>query len=195
MCRMEWAIPLQNFDVSKTYISAPTQGSKIMSPVSYIDGDTKFTTLTILLPPLTVKNYDSATGRLQISLQEAGVAAKLQEFQEMLIQSVYANQRAWFPGERVVDKENIRLGFQPFVEKSSIHLYCPSSPAGPPNEIYIYVKREWIHGTISPALLVAGKGVRLAIKFQGISYHQNPSSKAWTGKFRLQHRIVAVIIN
>lgn len=195
MYRMEWAIPLQNFDISKIHISAPTHGSKIMSPLSYIDGDTKFTTLTILLPILNVKNYDSTTGRLQISLQEAGVATKLQEFQEMLIQTVYANQRPWFPGERVVDKENIRLGFQPFVEKSSIHLYCPSSPAGPPNEIYIYVKKGWIHGTISPALLVAGKGVRLAIKFQGISYHQNPSSKAWTGKFRLQHRIVAVITN
>jgi hypothetical protein len=192
---MEWAIPLQNFDVSKTHITAPTRGSKIISPVSYLDGDVKFNALTILLPMLAVKNYDAATGRLQVSLQGTGVATRLQEFQEMLIQSVYANQRVWFPGERVVDKENIRLGFQPFVEKSSIHLYCPSSPAGPPNEIYTYAKKEWVRGTISPSLLAAGKSVRLAIKFQGVSYHQHPLSKAWTGKFRLQHRIVAVITN
>jgi hypothetical protein len=192
---MEWAIPLQNFEVSKTQLGAPSQGTKLMSPLSYVDEGITFTTLTLLLPSLAVKNYDAATGRLQISLQGAGVATKLQEFQEMLIQSVYANQRGWFPGERVVDKENIRLGFQPFVEKSSIHLYCPSSPAGPPNEIYSYVKKEWVRGTISPTLLAAGKTVRLGIKFQGVSYHQHPLSKVWTGKFRLQHRIVAIMLN
>jgi hypothetical protein len=140
-----------------------------------------------------VKSYDATTGKLQISLQGAAITSKLQGFQEMLINSVCANQRAWFPSARASDKEDIKHGFQPFVEGGCIHLYCPASSVGISNEIYTYSGKTWTRGTISPSMFSAGKSLRLAIKIQGLSFHQHPMTKAWTGKFRLQHRISAIM--
>lgn len=191
---MEWTIPIQNLDMSKIVIGAPTLGSKLISPVSYSDGDTQFNTLSMLLPMLPVKSYDVASGRLQITLQ--GVSgAKLNQFQEMIINSVTANQRTWFPSDKSSEKEDIRYGFQPFVEHGSLHLYCPSSSAGISNEIHTYSEKTWSKGVVSPTLFVPGKSVRLVIKIQGLSFHQNPITKIWTGKFRLQHRVVAILFN
>ena len=190
---MEWTIPIQIFDLTKTVVSPPSQGSKLFSPLSYSDNDASFTSLSILLPPLPVKSYDAASGRLQISLQGAAVASKLQGFQDMLINTVYNNQKAWFPSEKRSDKDTIRHGFQPFVENGSLYLYCPSSPGSASNEIHNYVNNKWSRGIISPSLFTSGKMIRLAIKIHGLSFHQPPLSKAWTGKFRLQHRILAII--
>ena len=119
--------------------------------------------------------------------------SKLQGFQEMLINSVHANQRAWFPSARPSDKEDIKHGFQPFVDGGCIQLYCPSSSVGISNEINTYSGKTWTRGMISSSMFSAGKGVRLAIKIQGLSFHQHPMTKAWTGKFRLQHRISAIM--
>ena len=191
---MEWTIPLQNLDTSKINIGAPTQGSKLISLLGYSDEDSNFNSLSILLPNLPVKSYDASSGKLQISLHGGAIAAKLLSFQEMLINSVCANQRAWFPSARPSDKEDIKHGFQPFVEGGCIHLYCPSSSVGMSNEIHIYSGKAWTRGAISPSMFSAGKSLRLAIKIQGLSFHQHPMTKAWTGKFRLQHRISAIMI-
>jgi len=190
---MEWTIPLQNLDTSKINIGAPTQGSKLISPLGYTDEDANFSSLSILLPNLPVKSYDVVTGKLQISLQGASITSKLQGFQEMLINSVCANQRTWFPSARPSDKEDIKHGFQPFVEGGCIHLYCPSSAVGISNEIHTYAGKTWTRGTIFPSMFSTGKSLRLAIKIQGLSFHQHPMTKAWTGKFRLQHRISAIM--
>lgn len=190
---MEWTIPLQNLDITKINIGGPTQGSKLISPLGYSDGDATFNSLCILLPNLPVKSYDASSGRLQISIQGTTIAAKLQAFQELLINSISANQKIWFPKERPSDKEDIRHGFQPFVDNGAIHLYCPSSSVGILNEIYTYTGKTWSRGAISPTIFSSGKNIRLAIKIQGLSFHQHPITMAWTGKFRLQHRISAIM--
>ena len=186
----EWTIPLQNFDATKIIIGAPTHGSKLISPVGYSDGDATFNVLSLLLPMLPVKSYEAATGRLQVSLQGSQVAAKLQQFQEMLINTVNTNQRTWFPAVKVSEKDDIRQGFQPFVEHGVLHLYCP---LGASNDIHMYSGKMWVRGSISPSIFTPGKNIRLAIKIQGLSFHQHPLSRTWTGKFRLQHRILAVM--
>ena len=190
---MEWTIPLQTMEISEINIGTPTQGSKLISPLSYSDGDATFMNLCVLLPLLPVKSYDAASGRLVISLQGSSVANKLIGFQDILINTVIKNQEKWFPGSSVFDKQTIKQGFQPFIENGAIHLYCPSSSMGLTNEIHSYTGNAWGRGVISPTLFAAGKQVKLAIKFQGLSFHQHLISKAWTGKFRLQHRIVAVL--
>jgi len=191
---MEWAVPIQNLEIPKIVIGTPSLGSKLISPISYVEGDAHFNTLNILLPMLPIKSYDTATGRLQISLQGVS-AAKLNQFQEIIINTVTANQRTWFPSDKSSDKEDVRYGFQPFVEHGCLHLYCPSSSAGISNEINTYSGKVWNKGVASPSLFVAGKPVRLVLKIQGLSYHQNPITKIWTGKFRLQHRVVAILFS
>ena len=189
---MEWTIPLQNLDVSNIKISKPCYGSKLISPIQYSDGNVVLNNLAILLPVLPIRSYDAASGRLQISLQGNSVLGRLQQFQEMLINMVFLNQAAWFPGERVTEKEDIRHGFQPFVEHGLLNLYCPCSA---PNEIHNYTGKGWARSTLHPSIFTVGRTIRLAIKFQGISFHQHPLSKTWTGKFRLQHRILAIMAN
>lgn len=191
--RMEWAIPLQNLDIQNIQINPPMQGYKLVSALGYSDTDVSFNTLCILLPLLPVKSYETASGRLQISLQGSMITNKLLAFQDLLIQTLLTNQARWFPGERVFSKDEIKQGFQPFVDKTSLHLYCPTSTTTSTNEIHSYSEKKWTNDVISPSLFTVGKQLRLAIKFQGLSFHQHPVTKMWTGKFRLQHRIVAVM--
>ena len=192
---MEWTIPLQNLDITKIKVGKPSQGSKLISPLSYADDNIVFNALTILLPLLPIKSYDAATGRLQILLQGPNVLQKLQQIQEMLINIVYTNQSMWFPNDKSSDKDTIRHGFQPFIEHGILNLFCPCSTVGMPNEIYNYTGKSWERNSLSPSIFMTGKNIRLTIKFQGISFHQHALSKAWTGKFRLQHRIIAIITN
>jgi hypothetical protein len=189
---MEWTIPLHNLDISKISIAKPSQGSKLISPISYTEDPASFYTLSILLPLLPVKSYDASSGRLQISLQGQNVLSKLQQFQEMIISTVHANQATWFVGEKISDKEDIRHGFQPFIEHGLLNVYCPCLT---PNEIYNYTGKQWTRGALQPSMFSTGRLMRLAIKFQGVSFHQHPISRIWTGKFRLQHRIMAIMTN
>lgn len=166
---MELTIPIQIFDVGKVVVSPPQRGTKLIAPLSYVNGDAHFSLLSISLSSLPVKSYDSATGQLQVSLQGSKeVATKLQQLQDMLIQTVITNQRGWFPTEKGVAKEDIRGGFQPFVDHGILHLYYPSN-----SDI--------------------GQNISIALRIQGLSFHQHHITKAWTGKFRLQHRILAII--
>lgn len=192
-CRMEWAVPLQNLDIQKIQINPPIHGYKLISPIGYSDTDIHFNTLCILLPPLPVKSYDPSSGRLQISLQGCGYSNKLLGLQELLIQTLLTQQRAWFSGDKQITKDEIKHGFQPFVDRNTIHLYCPTSTTAAANEIHSYSGKKWVYDIISPALFTIGKEVRLAIKFQGLSFHQHHITKMWTGKFRLQHRIIAIM--
>lgn len=189
---MEWTIPLQNFDVSNVCITKPSSGPKLISPISYLDDGVGFYNLSILLPPLPIKSYDSVSGRLQISLQGQNVLSKLQQFQEMIISTVHANQKGWFPGEKSSEKDDIRHGFQPFIEHGLLNLYCPCSTS---NEIYNYTEKQWLRGSLQPSMFTTGRTMRLAVKFQGVSFHQHHLSRMWTGKFRLQHRIMAIMTN
>jgi hypothetical protein len=189
---MEWAIPLQILEIQKIQIGSPVQGYKYISPMGYSDGDVNFNTLCIILPMMTVKSYDAATGRLQMSIQGAN-AAKLIAFQELFINTVVAQQRTWFPNAKACDKDAMKEGFQPFVDRGILHLYCPSSAVGGSNAIHTYRAKTWTNGIVSPTIFVPGKPLRLAIKIQGLSFHQHAITNMWTGKFRLQHRILAIM--
>jgi len=164
-----------------------------MASLSYIDGSVHFPTLSLLLPPLTVKSYDTETGKLALSLQgSVGLSAKLTALQSLLLQTTYSNYRSWFHGEKERTYDELVSYFQPLVSHGCLHLYCPVTAPGSFNDIKIYSGREWISGTAIPSLFRAGKQVRIAVRLQGISFHQHPVSKMWTGKSRVQHRILAI---
>ena len=189
---MDWVIPLQNLDISKINIKPPIQGTKLISSFNYSD-DVNFTCLYILLPSLPVKSYDAATGKLQIHLQNTANTGKLNTFQDMLINIVHANQDAWFPSVKNLNKDELKRGFQPLIENGSIQLYCPSSSTMISNEISTYSGNTWSRGTVSTSIFSPGKVLRFLIKIQGLSFHQHQVSGMWSGKFRLQHRISAIL--
>jgi hypothetical protein len=190
---MEWTIPIQNLDISKVKIAGPNRVQKPMAALSYTDNDLQFSSLSLLLPMLPVKAYDAESGRLSLSLHGSQtVLNKLSALQTLMINTTQSNYRGWFSGERDRSHDELVAGFQPLVSHGCIHLYCPQSTLGSFNEIQIYSGGAWTRGAISSGLFSAGKQVRVAIRLQGISFHQHHISRVWTGKSRVQHRILTI---
>lgn len=200
---MEWAIPLQKLEVGKVNIGNIINGAKPLVPLSYIDGQIQFPTLTLILPPLHVKTYDEKTGKLDISLREnSQVNHKLQALQNNLFTIVFSQQRIWFPNQNKDLVELQRL-FQPLLDSDTLHLYCPildeKKSTNNTNEKIQIFRTE--HGAVKhyegmkENLLKPGDTIRVAFRVQGLSFHNNPVSGQWSGKFRLQHRILALYIN
>ena len=122
---MEWTIPIQKLEVNKIQVGTLQKSLKPLTPLSYADGPIVFQNLNLLLPPLTVKEYDSTTGKLLLGLTESpSTAAKLLALQESLLQSVFTNQKQWF-AESMRTREQIHSSFQAFLENTCLHLSCP----------------------------------------------------------------------
>ena len=164
-----------------------------MAALSYTDGELQFPSLSILLPPLVVKAYETETGRLSLSLSGAQlVTNKISALQNAMITNAHTNHRSWFPGEKERGHEELACMFQPLISHGALHLYCPLTTAGSFNEIQLYSGGAWSRGTISSAVFATGKQIRIAVRLQGLSFHQHHITRAWTGKSRVQHRILAV---
>lgn len=181
---MEWCIPVQHLETQKVGFGSL---HKHTLPFHYTDGAVQFQHLTLLLPIATVKSYDATTGRLSIAIQGAvGCVGKLQSLQDVILLHVAAHQSVFFGGAaRGLDE--LRGGFQSILHNNTIQLYCPVEG----NDVQIYGKDGWV--ALHPHNMREGQQLRIVLRITGVSFHQHPVSGAWTGKFRLQHRILAMI--
>jgi hypothetical protein len=188
---MEWCIPVQTFQVEHVQLGTLTRGPKPILPLAYKDSDFQFPSLSILLPTLVVKFYDTVTGRLVLSLGESQALGKLQTFQDMVLNAVQLNYRSWFPSahKRVQD---IRQGFQPILSNQELHLYCPLHESLA-QTVPIFQKGAWVQERRKAGYLKAGQRVRIAVRLYGISFHVAPNGSEWSGKFRLQHKLVGIL--
>jgi hypothetical protein len=190
---MEWVVPIQTFEPPRVRIGQITCSPKRLVPISYADGEIAFNGISLLLPPLPVKSYDPASGRLTLSLS-GQAATKLQTLQDSVLVAVRNMQATWFPGEKIRSLEEIRSGFQPLIEGGMLHLYCPCAQSGVlANDISIYDGTAWSHTKPTAKLFTAGKILRIAIKLHSLSFHQHTGNNMWTGRFRFQHRLLAVM--
>ena len=188
---MEWTIPIQKVEVAKIQVGTLQKLAKPLSPLSYSDGPIIFQSLNLLLPSLVIREYDTQTGKLLLSLTESpGTAAKLQAVQTSLLQSVFTNQRTWFP-ESNRTKEQIQSSFQSFVENSCLHLYCPLQTQEKRHTIHLWKDNAWNRLSTS-GLIQKGDSIRVALRLQGISFQMNASTGQWTGRFRVQHKISCI---
>jgi hypothetical protein len=190
---MEWTIPIQKLEVSKIQVGTLQKLVKPLSPLSYNDGPIVFQNLNLLLPPLLIKDYDTQTGKLVLSLAEStATSAKLSALQASLLNSVYTNQRQWFSDSNRT-KEQIQSAFQSFVENSSLYLYCPVQTQEKRNSIHIWKDNTWNKLT-GPGFLQKGDSIRVALRLQGISFQMNATTGVWTGRFRVQHKISCIYV-
>jgi hypothetical protein len=191
---MEWTIPAQTFVTGNVQISAPNKSQKPVANLGYKDDDVSMPCFSILLPPLPIKSYDSETGKLVLSLTSVPtILTKLIALQTRILQTIQSNYTTWFPSERQRTMEETAASFQPLIQQNAIHLYCPLVTVGSFNEISIWSGTSWSKGVIPAQLLAPGKLIRAAIRLQSISFHQHHINKALTGRFRIQHRILALI--
>ena len=200
---MEWAIPIQAFDPKHVGIGSFQGASKQLVPLSYQDGHYRFSSLNLLLPTLSIKSYDSSTGRLVLSMGgNTMTQTKLAHFQELLFNNITRLQEQWFPNEPRKELRDVRKGFQPFLDATSLYLYCPvAGHSGlAAHDIHYYSKGAWTQGVpdtggnpeVISAFFEVGKPIRIAIRIYGLSFHQHPITSMWTGKFRLQHKVLAI---
>jgi len=187
---MEWAIPLQKLEVGKIQICELQDNDKLLVPLAYFDGQNTFPFLNILLPKLKVNMFDSVSGKLVISLKDSITnqsEAKLNALQSNLLNAVFMQQSLWFPTKHF-SLENLEKMFKPIVEDDLLNLYFPTQFN---NDIHIYKNKVWYNKFI-PGIIEKNDSVRIVFRIQGLSFHNY--NKEWTGKFRLQHRILAILI-
>ena len=149
------------------------------------------------------KHYDPQSGKLELLLRESAPAFhKIQALQTTLLNAVLTNQTKWFNQPRREATE-LQTLFQPMVEGDVLHLYCPVSlqdkKSGGVDSIVVYRSEKGgpivnSHG-IRPTFIQPGDSIRICLRIQGISFHNHPTYSEWTGKFRLQHKIIALYIN
>jgi hypothetical protein len=124
--------------------------------------------------------------------------SKINHFQELIFTNIARLQEQWFPNESKKDLKDIRKGFQPFLDMTNLYLYCPtaSHSTGSGHDIQYYSKGLWSHGapatTTTAEFFEVGKPIRIAIRIYGLSFHQHAITGMWTGKFRLQHKLLAI---
>lgn len=191
---MEWCIPIQTFQVEHVQIGSIPIGNKPTISLGYKDNDITFTSLSILLPSLTIKSYAPSSGRLILSLDESPqTLRKLMMLQDTVLSSICSNQQRWFPQQPFIRKlSEIKGTFQSIINDTEMNLYCPINDTdlhGP--NVY---DKKWSRGIQESGLLVPGTKIRVVLRLQGISFHIHPTTEQWSGKFRLQHRILAIFI-
>jgi hypothetical protein len=188
---MEWTVPIQKLELQKITPGALTNTTKPLTPLEYKDGPFHLKHLNILLPPLVIKEYDTTTGRLTLTLPEnSAILNKMMALQESLLLLVHQHQKSWFPDSNRT-KENIQHFFQPFVEGHQLNLYCPLQSQDKKYFLHIWKEGVWTRLHV-PGILQKGDILRVALRLQGISYQTNPQSGSWTGRFRVQHRIMCI---
>lgn len=196
---MEWVVPLQKLELGKIRLGTPNfrpnREKKPMVPLAYMDGQMTMPILSILLPHMTVESYNSANGRLELVVESAWITTKLNSIQHSLLGAVGASQGPWF-GANDFSAEDIYSLFQPMMEGNKLHLYCPSTLVEKRKGngvIKVWKEDNWIEG-VRPGLLVPGQRVRVALQLQGISLQMGTNDNQWTGRSRLQHRVLAIFI-
>jgi hypothetical protein len=188
---MEWSIPLQKLEVGKVQIGEIQHSDKSLVPLAYFDGQNSFLNLNIFLPKLKVQDFDAKSGKFVLSLKDMpSCEAKLNALQSTLLGAVYIQQRTWF-NETFFTLDVLSNSFKPIVQNELLNLYYPVQLA---SEVRIYKDGVW-HTSYVPGLINPNDSVRIMFRIQGISFHKNAYNNSWSGKFRLQHRIYAVLVN
>jgi hypothetical protein len=189
---MEWLIPTQTLQVGNIQLGSLIETSKPLVPLAYKDNDVHFSSLSLLLPLLSIKSYDKITGQLVLHLGESpSTLSKLSVIQEMFISAVALNYKSWFPSRK--STIDIKAGLQPMIRGSEIHLYCPTQKEIM-QSVPFFCNGEWSVTGIQKDLLEPGKRIRVAIRIQGISFLLHQNSNMWSGKYRLQHKILGILM-
>jgi hypothetical protein len=196
---MEWCVPLQKLELNKisvgSLITRVNREKKPMVPLSYVDGQVTMPVLTILLPHLIIDSYNPANGRLELAMMTNWIASKLTAIQTSLLEVICASQVAWFGTSKFSREEVYRL-FQPMVEGNKLHLYCPSTlqeKRKGMNGIRIWRDGMWVED-VQPGFLTRGQIVRVTLQIQGMSLQMGINDTSWTGRARLQHRILGILV-
>lgn len=220
---MEWQLPIQKVEIGNINIGSPwarlgygesrDHVSKPMAPLSYFGTQFRLPFVSLLFPPLAIAEYNAATGKLVLDMSDSNLASiKLNTLQDTIINAIVYHQSGWFKTE--FSKEDIAAGFQPIIQNNQLQLYCPAvsatsdaaagttssssasslaaASACPTIRSIPFFKDKGWNNAFSAEELKSGTRVRVAVKIHGISFLLGPTGQ-WTGRCRLQHRVIGII--
>lgn len=195
---MEWQLPIQKVEIGNINVGSPWSSrglaQKPMAPLSYFGAQFRLPFLSILFPPLCIVEYVSATGKLVLDMSETSLASiKLSTLQDTLINAIMYHQMAWFKTD--LSSDEVRQGFQPIIQDNKLILHCPYTDMSVANKIFKNVpvyKEGW--GEFNPEDLAVGTRIRVAVKIHGISFLNRNETSEWSGRCRLQHKILGIIL-
>ena len=208
---MEWQLPIQKVEIGNINIGSPwarlSQGDTIqkpMAPLSYFGTHFRLPFISLIFPPLPVIEYNTTTGKIVLDMFESSLASiKLNTLQDTIVNAIAYHQAGWFKSE--FSKDDIVRGFQPIIQDNHLHLHCPFFVSDHARSIPIFKDGEW--KKLSEGDLKVGTRIRVAVKIHGISFlsksavaplqpsaNRNDTDMKWSGKCRLQHRILGFIV-
>ena len=185
-------MPIQKVEIGNINIGSPwARGEahlgKPMAPLSYFGTQFRLPFVSLIFPPLPVVEYNPATGKLVLDMFETSLASiKLKTLQDTIINAILYHQSGWFRSD--FTKDEVTRGFQPIIQDNHLHLHCPIIPSGRGIPFY---KDGW--KGFGAEDLRPGSRIRIAVKIHGISF-LNRNESTWSGKCRLQHRILGIIV-
>jgi hypothetical protein len=197
---MEWQLPIQKVEIGNINIGSPwarehrrEYEQKPMAPLSYFGTQFRIPFVSLLFPPLPVVEYNANTGKLVLDMSGTSLACiKMNTFQETLIGAIVYHQHGWFKSN--FSRDDVKGGFQPIFNENKLSLYCPSASGQTQSAVRgipIYVGGAW-KTSFSAEDLAVGRRIRVAVKIHGISF-LNSQDGTWSGRCRLQHRILGMI--
>jgi hypothetical protein len=199
-----WAeifLPIQAFDISNIQTQEPRKHSGVGVPayvanrhlaqMSYHTNLLRLPCLALLTPFCKVASWDSATGRLELELDDQQVMlTKLQALQEIIIQTLHTNSK-WLPFHQR-SRPAIEQTFHKLLRGTTFTVYVhgPNPEGKQMGRVWMWKTGGWQKG-VAHTSFKKGQMIRLAIRFQGICFL--PSTNGGETYTRLQHQVVSVI--
>jgi hypothetical protein len=197
----EFFIPLETINIENIQITKPSRqvhhdkAHDMLYTLAYSADDFSLTSIPILTPYMKIHSWDSSTGRLELEAESDSTSyTKFSRIQELFFDYLSLNIDD-FRKYGIFTKMDLFNTFQQIIYKNIFVVYLHGvNPQQKHN-----MGRVWVLGTagwekgVSVDTFKKGQQVRIAFRFQGISY--SPGGAASTGKIkcRLQHQTVAVI--
>lgn len=197
----EFFIPLETINIENIQIiktgRAPyhDKAHDMMYTLTYSTDDFSLSSIPILTPYMKVHSWDSATGRLELEADSESTAyTKFSYIQELFFDYLSANLDD-FRKYGIFTKMDLFNTFQQIIYKNLFVVYLHGvNPQQKRNmgRVWVLGATGWEKG-VNAETFKKGQQVRVAFRFQGISYSPGVGGSTGKIKCRLQHQTVAVI--
>jgi hypothetical protein len=175
---IECTLPLANIHSSNLILLPPRDhGGKILFPLRYEDPLFSAQTVTLLLPPLKLKVYSTATQLLELYADP--ILSKLQAIQEDILVKL-TTEKGWHTSASLKSSEIQQL-FQPILKQNILTVFLHP-------KTWIFRAGSWMQG---PATEFSGcSSIQLVLRLQGLQVlpSANPGKR-----IRIQHQTLGVL--
>ena len=197
-----WAelfLPLQAIEVNSIQIDEPKKltgpgvpsyaADRPIAALSYVNSSFRMPVLNILTPFLTVHNWDSNTGKLELEVDlNSTLSTKCIVIQEHIL-TLLASKPQWLL-PHIKTKEELRESFQEIISGQimTIYLHGPNPEQKQMGRVWIWKENNWQKGA-SKTSFKKGQKLRVALRFQGVCFLQTVSKKM---RYRIQHQTISI---